>query len=330
MRRLVSVTAVVCLVVAGCGGDDGGGGPNGASDAPMRVAYSSALDPNDIADQIGLRAAKAKVQTVSDDSGVVAGLLRRSIDVGNVDFDAAVKAKVGGVPIKVIYVSQAKPEYVFVSRPAITSPQQLAGKKVGFHARGTQTDTFVRSFVRQQAPDVYDKVNFLGLEESSRRAQAMVSKRLDASALEAINLAQLEKQGDYHALGTWANLTGPAEQVLGTAWIVTEEFYAKNKERLTEFVKTLQRGYDRFYRDKAGWLTLARSVLPDVEQSLLPAVYDVYKRQSMYPRAGRPAITPAIFKANEEFARGLGEWEDEQDDSLIAYDLVRAGAGGGA
>ena len=336
MRRILWAIGLglICLVAAACGGNDSssstqGGSGGAASAAGLRVAYASALDPNDIADQFGLQAAKAKVQTLNDDSAVVAGLLRHSIDVGNVDYDAAMKAKATGVPIKVIYVSQTKPEYVFVARPEISSLDQLAGKNVGYHAPGSQTEIFARNLVKEKVPNIYDKVKFIALEESSRRAQAMEAKRLDASSLEAINLAQLRKQGGYHELGTWADLSGSAEQVLGTAWIVTEDFYRSNKPRLQAFVKALQGGYGRFYSDKQAWVGLARTKLPDVEQDLLPGVYDVYKKAQMYPQAGTPALTPQIFKANDAFFRDLGEWEDPIPDDVIAYDLVDQGSKAG-
>lgn len=327
-KHLTAVAlGVACLVLAACGDDESEPEGSAGSSAGLRVAYASALDPNDVADQFGLKAAKAKVQTLNDDSAVVAGLLRDSIDVGNVDYDAAMKARAAGVPIKVIFVSQTKPEYVFVARPEVESLDQLAGKRVGYHAPGSQTEIFARSLVREQAPDVYDKVNFLALEESSRRAQAIVAKRLDASSLEAINLAQLRKQGGYHELGTWADLSGEAEAVLGTAWITTEKLYNSDKDRLREFVRSMQSGYDRFYADKDAWVALAGETLPDVDQELLPGVYDVYRKQEMYPKAGTPALTPAVYEANDAFFRDLGEWEDPVEDDVIAYDLVEVGAG---
>ena len=334
MRRLRVVVALSALMaLGGCGGDDSGGEAAGGGEQqeakPIRVAYASALDPNDVADQFGLQAAKAEVQTLGDDSAVVAGLLRDSIDVGNVDFDAAMKAADQGVPLKIIYVAQTKPEYVFVSRPEIESLDQLGGKKVGFHAKGSQTDIFARALIRQKAPAVYDEVEFLGLEESSRRAQALVAKRLDATAVEAINLAQLKREGDYHQLGTWGDLGGEAGSVLGTAWITTEEKYTKDKQRLTDFVRTLQEGYDQAYADKEAWLEMARKTLPDVDQSLLPDVYDVYVGQDMYPKSGTPPVTPDIFKRNDAFFRDLGEWEEPQSEDLVAFDIVDAGAGSG-
>lgn len=328
MRK--SVAALICLGVIGATAGCGSADTNTASSGqPLRVAYASALDPNDIADQMGLQKASASVRTLTDDSAVVAGLLDDSIDVGNVYFDAAIKAVSQGVPLKIIYISQTHPEYVLVSRPEFPSISDLAGKRVAYHTKGSQTDIFVNALIRQKAPEIYDSVRFLGLEESSRRAKALASNRLDATALEAINLAELKKQGDYHQLGTWADLRGQADAVLGTAWITTEEKYTNDKGRLRNLVRDLQAGYDRFYTDKEGWLSLAKSKLPDVDQSLLPDVYEIYKAQDMYPRSGTPAVTPKIFATNDRFFRKLGEWEDKQSDDIVAYDLIKAGGQSG-
>lgn len=332
MRKIVCaavLAAAVVVAISACGGSGSGAASKPSSSSStqgMKVAYASALDPNDVADQFGLQAAGAQVQTLNDDSAVIAGLQRGSADVGNVDFDQAVAARAKGLPIKIIYVSQMTPEYVLVSRPEISSVSQLAGKKVGYQEPGSQTELFAKNLVKQKAPSIYDKVQFLALAESSRRAQAMVAKRLDASPLESINLAQLMKQGDYHQLATWADLAGDASKAIGTAWITTDKEYAQQKARLTAFVKDLQRGYNTTYQNKQAWVDLAKKTLPDVDASLLPTVYDIYVRRDMYPKSGQPAITPSVWDANDHFYGSLGEWKSPQGSAGVAFDLIKAGA----
>jgi ABC-type nitrate/sulfonate/bicarbonate transport system substrate-binding protein len=327
-KALALIAASIGVLAMGCGSNDTSGGASSSASTgkQLRVGYASALDPNDVADQMGLTMAGAKVTTLTDDSTVVAGLLRDSLDVGNVDFDAAIKARSSGVPLKIIYVAQMQPEYVLVGRPEITSLNQLAGKRVGFHAPGSQTDIFVHSLLKQKVPDQVDKVKFLALEESSRRAQALASNKLDAAALEAINFAAL-RSGGYHALGTWADLTGDAAGVRGTAWITTEQKYAADKQALTKLVTDLQKGYDQAYADKEAWLAAAKKAVPDVDQKLLPDVYETYTSEGMYPKSGKAPITPETFKTSEKFFRDLGGWKDEQSDKIVAYDIVKAGAG---
>jgi ABC-type taurine transport system substrate-binding protein len=326
----VATTAVMAVGLTACGSSNGGatGSASGkSSTSGMRIAYASALDPNDVADQLGLDAAGAKVQTLNADSAVIAGLQRGSIDVGNVDFNQAVAARSKGLPIKIIYVCQTTPEYVFVGRPEVASLAGLAGKNVGFQEPGSQTELFAKNVVREKAPAIYKDVKFLALAESSRRAQAMVAKRLDASPVESINLAQLEKQGGYHQLATWADMTGDASKAVGTAWITTDKRYASDKAQLTAFVQDLQKGYNETYANKAAWIARAKKAVPDVDPSLLPAVYGIYVRRNMYPKSGTPALTPEGFVANERFYRSVGEWDKPQNDSVMAYDLIKAGAG---
>ena len=334
---LAVIVSAVALGLSACGGSDdassstassgsGSASPGPVSTKGIKVAYASALDPNDVADQFGLQAAGADMQTLNDDSAVIAGLQRKSIDVGNVDFDQAAAAVAKGLPIKIIYISQTTPEYVLVGRPDVATLDDLGGKKVGYQGPGSQTEIFVKNIVKQKVPAIADKVEFVSLAESSRRAQAMVAKHLDASSLESINYAQLKKQGDYHLLGSWSDLTGGAGEALGTAWITTDAEFAKDGKRLTEFVKALQRGYNEAYQDKDAWVALAKKTLPDLDASLFPDVYDVYISRKMYPQAGTPALTPDVWTANEQFWRGLGEWDKPLDSSLIAFDLVKAGA----
>ncbi|HYZ28425.1 MAG TPA: ABC transporter substrate-binding protein [Thermoleophilaceae bacterium] len=323
------LVALCSALLAACGGSDSGSSASGSSNGStsgIRVAYASELDPNDVADQFGLQAAGAKVQTLNDDSAVIAGLQRGSIDVGNVDFNQAVSARSKGLPIKIIYVAQTTPEYVLVGRPEVASLNDLAGKKVGFQEPGSQTELFAKNIVKEKAAGIYGQVDFLALAESSRRAQALVAKRLDASPIESINLAQLEKQGGYHELATWADLTGDASKAIGTAWITTDKILAKDKARITAFVKDLQKGYNKTYADKQAWVALAEKTLPDVDASLLPAVYDIYTRRNMYPKSGQPALTPETWAANEKFYRSIGEWEKPQGSAVVDFDTINAGA----
>jgi ABC-type taurine transport system substrate-binding protein len=336
-KSIAAVAAAAAVVgLTACGGSDSSSSSSAsassatASSAPstdgIKVAYASALDPNDVADQFGLQAAGAKVRTLNDDSAVIAGLQRKSIDVGNVDFDQAAAAVAKGLPIKVIYVAQTTPEYVLVGSPSVATLNDLAGKKVGYQGPGSQTEIFVKNIVKQKVPAIADKVKFISLAESSRRAAAMVANQLDASSLESINYAQLKKRGDYHLLGSWSDLAGGAGQAVGTAWIVTDSEYQKDGKRLTEFVKDLQKGYNTTYADKNGWVAEAKKTLPDLDPALLPDVYDVYVSRKMYPQGGTPALTPEIWNANETFWRGLGEWDKQLSSSFIAFDTINAGA----
>lgn len=309
------------LLLTGCGGDDEAAG----SDKPLRVFYASALDPGDIADLMGLDNVPTKVGTLTDDSAVIAGLLRGSVDVGNVDMQAAFEAVGQGIPIKIIYVSKVTPEFVMVSRPEIDSLNDLGGKRVGYHAKGSQTEVFAEQLIQEKSPEIYDDVNFVGLEESPRRAQALVGNKLDATSLEPIDFAQLQKQGEFNLLGSWKDLPGESQDAIGNVWITTEEIHKKNEPRLRDLVVALQAGYDEFYEDEQKWLSVGEAELPDIDQSLMPDVYAAYKEIGLYPVKGQSPLTEEIFENSEQFYREYGgSWEEPIDKDIVAFDLVDA------
>jgi ABC-type nitrate/sulfonate/bicarbonate transport system substrate-binding protein len=308
------------LLLAACGGGDG----SGDSDKPLRVYYASSLDPGDIADLIGLEKVPTKVGTLKDDSAVIAGLLRGSADVGNVDMQAALEAAGQGIPIKIIYVSEVTPEYVMVSRTDISSLDELGGKRVGFHSRGSQTEVFVHQLMEEKAPDIVDEVDFVALENSPRRAQALVGKKLDATSLESIDYAQLKKQGEYNLLGSWKDLPGESQDAIGNVWITTDNVYDKNESRLRDLVVALQTGYDEFYEDEQKWISVGKAKLPDLDHSLLPDVYAAYKDIELYPLKGQSPLTEETFKTSEKFYREHGgEWKKPISQDIVAFDLVQ-------
>ncbi len=310
----------------GAGPDETGAGPDetGGGSAPtgLRVAYASDLDPNDIADQIGLKAAGADVQFLTEDSAVVAGLQNGNFDIGNIDITAAVKAIQAGVPLKIVYVSQNQPEFVMVSQADITELSQLAGKNVAYHSPGSLTEILQRELVKQADPALDAAITWTVLPESPNRAAAMLAKRIDATTLEFGDVHALQEQGDFNVLGTWADLTGTSADAIATGWVVSDDFLAANRDAVVAFLKTIQAGYDTTYADEDAWLTLAKEELPDLDEGTLEAAYDFYTSNDMYAKSGTPPITQERWTGLDEFFRQIGEFEQPAPLDMVDLEVV--------
>jgi ABC-type nitrate/sulfonate/bicarbonate transport system substrate-binding protein len=333
--RWAVLLMVASLLAAACGGDDdaggsagGGDGGQAASTEGLRVAYASDLDPNDMADQIGIESAGAEVTTLNEDSQVVAGLNRGDVDVGNIGFTEAIKASQSGVPLKIFYVSQRTFEFVMVSQPEITSFDQLAGEKVAFHEPGSGTEIEQRQLIRQHDPALEDQIDWVVLPESPNRAAALVAGEIAASSIEYADLLAIQKEGDFNILGTWTDIEGPSADAVSTVWVTSEEYYNENKATLEAFAEELQKGYDQFYEDKEAWLDFASERLPDVDRETLSETYDFYKEQEMYPQSGEPPITPELWESWNEFFTQIGEYDQPASEEVVDYELVKAVAGG--
>lgn len=322
MIRWLALVLVTVVFASACGGGPTAG--DGGEVRALRVAYASDLDPNDIADQIGLRSIGAEVTELTEDSAVIAGLIRGDVDVGNIGLTEAIKAAQTGVPVKIFYVSQRKFEFVMVSQPEITSFDDLAGKRVAYHAPGSGTEILQRLLVRQHDPALEDKIKWVVLPESPNRAAAMIAGEIDATSLEFADVLTLQEEGNFNILGTWADIEGPSSEALSTVWVASEEFWQANRDRLRELATALQQGYDTFYADKQVWLDLATEILPDVDEERLSRSYDFYRESEMYPRSGEAPLTPELWQTNDRFFREIGEYEDPASDEIVDYEIIQA------
>lgn len=324
VTRLLVAAASALLVATACGGDGESGG-GGETEEPLRVAYASDLDPNDMADQLGIRASGAEVQTLTEDSAVIAGLIRGDADVGNIGLTEAIKAAQTGVPIKIFYVSQEKFEFVMVSQPEITTFDDLAGKRVAYHAPGSGTEILQRVLVRQHDPALEEEINWVVLPESPNRTAAMLAGEIDVTSLEFADVLTLQEEGggEFNILGDWSDIEGPSSEAISTVWVASEEFWENSRERLQEFAASLQEGYDTFYEDREAWMDVATE-LTEVDEERLSQSYDFYLETQMYPRTGEQPITPELWENLDGFFREIGEYEDPASDDIVDYEIIEA------
>ena len=335
--KLVGLAAALLMMVfsAACGGggdaaESADGEAVAGADAcaeSLTVAYASDLDPNDVADQFGVREFGAEVTALTEDSAVVAGLNSGDFQIGNVDMTAGIKAIQGGVPLKIVYVSQDVPEFVMVSQPDITALDQLEGKTVAYHSPGSLTEILQRELIRQNKPELEEQIDWTVLPESPNRASAMVAGRIDATTLEFLDVATLQEQDDFNVLGTWADLGGDSGNAVATVWVVAEDYLEENRECVQSFLTSVQTGYDRFYEEKDGWLELAAEVIPDADQELLSQAYDYYAEVEMYPKSGQAPLTEERWNSMDGFFRQIGEYEQTAELDIVDLEMAAAVSG---
>lgn len=290
----------------------------------FRAAYASDLDPNDMADQLGLQAVDAEVTALTEDSAVAAGLNNGDFDIGNIDVTAAIKAIQGGVPLTIVYPSQNVPEFVMVAKGEIAEIADLEGATVAYHAPGSLTEIVQRELVRQTDPALEDAIEWTVLPESPNRATAMVAGRIDATSLEFLDVLALEEQGDFNVLGSWGDLEGESGNALATAWVVSNETLESDRDRIQAFLTAIQDGYDSTYEDKDAWMAVATQQIPDIEEDRLSEAYDYYTSIEMYPRSGDNPITEERWEGLDSFFRQIGEYEQEAPIDMVDLEMVAA------
>ena len=329
MRSLV-LTLMVCvagLALAGCGSDDDDDGDGATGAEGISVGYTGALDPNDVADQFGLNAVGAEVNTLNEDSAVVALLRRGDADVGNISYEAAIRAIQAGVPLSIFYVSQTTPEFTIVAESDIADFPDLDGRTAAYNCRGCTDEVLWRGLMSQNAPDA--DVEFSVLDGSPARVRALLADEFDATDLEVLSVAEVMKQapGDYHTLGGWRDLEGDAQSVIATVWVTMADNIEQDPDRYLTLAEELQKGYDTFYDDKQAWIDLATETLPDVDPSLFSDAYDVYRDQRMYPQSGTAPLTPTQQEEMDNFLYDLETFEEEPTGEGVDFDIINEASG---
>ena len=106
---------------------------------------------------------------------------------GGVDFGTAtgtgISAAVNGADVRVIFALSDKPSFDMVALPAITSVQQLRGKKIGTSAVGSLTEILARQIlIAHKVPP--EQVTFLPLGTSDVTFLALKAGTIDATMVQ--------------------------------------------------------------------------------------------------------------------------------------------------
>lgn len=298
--------------------------PAAATPSTLRIAYASDLDPGDMADQIGLDLLKeqgieTEVIQLTDDSAVVAGLLRGDIDIGNLDVTAAIKAFQVGVPLRVLIPANTSVEFVLIGQPGIKTVQDLKGKKVAFHGPGSGTEILPRMLVEQAEGIEQSDVEWIVLPESPNRAAAMEADRIDVTALEFADVLTLQEGGKAYEI--IASFYDVAPEAIASTWAVTDDYYKANTEALKQFAAGMAEGYAAAYTDRDLWMSKATAIL-ETDDARLEKTYDFYAEINMFPKA--PFYTQEIWDKMNTFYISSGEFEDPTPFDMVASDVVQA------
>ncbi|GAB2458211.1 hypothetical protein GCM10027062_42750 [Nocardioides hungaricus] len=330
--RILLLALAASVALAGCGGGDGS--PR-TSLKGMTVGYAEQLDTIDVADQFALEEVGAKRVQLRANQTAVTAVDRGNIDAAVVQFvDVALAIEEGGLKnIKILYPAELTIPFLFASQPQYQTLDDLAGQKVGYHAPGSLTETLPRLLFDQNAPEAGKSVDWTIVAGSAARATALRAGRLAAATLDYTDFVRLQQSGaDITQLGTWTDLQGDASAAINTVWVVNKEFYDSSPDLMRELAVTIQKGYDRFYSDKAGWVAAAQEELAslDYPEEVLAATYDYYTEINEYPKSGTPGITEESLARMDSFFQSTGSYKNDFPRSAIDLKLIKDVAMGNA
>ena len=118
---------------------------------------------------------------------------------GSVDYTSAsgstIAAAVRGLPVKLVFVSAAKPQFDLVAQPEIRSVQDLKGKIVGISSRGGSIDLLTQIILQQNGLTPNKDVTSIVIGGQEDTALALRAGRIAAALLTPPRPLVLQREG---------------------------------------------------------------------------------------------------------------------------------------
>jgi NitT/TauT family transport system substrate-binding protein len=195
---------------------------------------------------------------------------------GSVDYTSAsgstIAAAVRGLPVKLVFIACAKPQFELLSQPQIKSVQDLKGKIVGISSRGGSNDLIMQLILQKNGltPNKDVTTIIVGGQEDS--ALALRTGRIAASLLTSPRNFMLQREG-FNALA----YSGDYMPTYPNGGIgVTDEKIKNSPAEVLAFVKGTIKALQFSRQNRAEMLKIMREYLGIEDGALAEQLYDLY------------------------------------------------------
>ncbi|HEY7715404.1 MAG TPA: ABC transporter substrate-binding protein [Candidatus Binatia bacterium] len=181
---------------------------------------------------------------------------------GGVDFGTAtgtaISAAVNGADVRVVFALTDKPSFDMIAQPAITSVQQMRGKKLGISAPGSLTEILARQIlIANKIP--LEQVTMLPLGTSDVTYVALKAGTIDATMLQVPQTFIAQDEG-YRKIAAGADVYRAVQGGLTT----TKAIITERPELVTRVIRATQKALRLIRNDKKFALEFIRGPFLDM------------------------------------------------------------------
>ena len=195
---------------------------------------------------------------------------------GSVDYSSAAGALIAGavrgMPVRLVLIVNAKPQFDLVGAPEIKSVQQLKGKVVGISSRGGAVDLLTQLILTHHGLTPTKDVTLLVIGTPEELALALRTGRIAACLLSPPRQLILFREGFSKLAYSGDYLPYYPSGGIG----VTEEKIRTNPAEVLAFVRASLRGLQYYTQNRAESIENISKYLGVKELSLAAEVYDLH------------------------------------------------------
>jgi ABC-type nitrate/sulfonate/bicarbonate transport system substrate-binding protein len=195
---------------------------------------------------------------------------------GSVDYSSAAGALIAGavrgMPVRLVLIVNAKPQFDLVGAPEIKSVQQLKGKVVGISSRGGAVDLLTQLILTHHGLTPTKDVTLLVIGTPEELALALRTGRIAACLLSPPRQLILFREGFSKLAYSGDYLPYYPSGGIG----VTEEKIRTNPAEVLGFVRASLRGLQYYTQNRAESIENISKYLGVKDLSLAAEVYDLH------------------------------------------------------
>ena len=195
---------------------------------------------------------------------------------GSVDYTSAsgstIAAAVRGLPVKLVFISSAQPQFDLMSQPQIKSVQELKGKIVGISSRGGSNDLMMQMILQKNGlvPNKDVTTIIVGGQEES--ALALRAGRIAAALMTPPRPFMLQREGFHRIAYSGDYMPTYPNGGIG----VTDEKIKTNPAEVLAFVRATIKAQQFSRQNRAEMLKIMPPYLGIKDPALIEQLYDLY------------------------------------------------------
>jgi ABC-type nitrate/sulfonate/bicarbonate transport system substrate-binding protein len=214
------------------------------------------------------------VDTDTATRSVIAG--QQDIVVNSLYF--GINANKAGIPLRTFMVDVQAVDYLMMSIPDVTDPNQLIGGTVGINKPGDLGATIADQCLKFSNIDPAE-VEFVQVGGTSARMSALIAGQIDAAPAHAAEALNAQKAGALNVLIDCGSAIGT---FLQTGASSTDEWLAANPNLAQLFTDEYINALRWAASDKEGYIALSKEVVPDLDDEIRDATYDLFIEQDLF------------------------------------------------
>ena len=195
---------------------------------------------------------------------------------GSVDYTSAsgstIAAAVRGLPVKLVFISSAKPQFDLMSQPAIKTVQELKGKIVGISSRGGSNDLLLQMILQKNGLVPNKDVTLIIVGGQEESALALRAGRIAAALMTPPRPFMLQREGFNRIAYTGDYMATYPNGGIG----VTDEKIKNNSGEVLAFVKGTIKALQFSRQNRAEMLKIMPPYLGIKDAALIEQLYDLY------------------------------------------------------